>query len=121
MKKPVAKKSVAKKRTPRRDATGHLDPQYARELRARSREGQEEPEGRAFFKEPRNREELSERSGEEAVRAMTSGEDENELFADSDASDDGGPFVETTGREEYANGIDESNPPDATREPFPRV
>jgi len=31
----------------------------------------------------------------------------------------GGPFVQTSGSEEFAYDTDESNPIDATREPFP--
>jgi hypothetical protein len=33
--------------------------------------------------------------------------------------EDGGPFVVTRDEDELAGGTDESNPEDATREPFP--
>ena len=40
----------------------------------------------------------------------------------SDVPEDrGGPFVVTTGGEEFADDVDESNPEGATREPFPRA
>ena len=34
---------------------------------------------------------------------------------------EGGPFVETSGNTEFAGGTDESNIPEATREPFPKT
>ena len=33
----------------------------------------------------------------------------------------GGPFVETTAGQEFADEPDASNPPGATREPFPKT
>ena len=36
-------------------------------------------------------------------------------------SEVGGPFVVTTGGEEFAEGTDESNPEDAEAEPFPKT
>jgi len=44
--------------------------------------------------------------------------DEHEEVVDEEL---GGPFVETSGREEFAAGTDDSNPADATAEPLPRV
>ena len=62
----------------------------------------------------------AEELGEEVVGKATSGEDQGEDAEDSiDEEENGGPFVETTGRTEYADGVDESNPADAEREPFP--
>jgi hypothetical protein len=53
---------------------------------------------------------------------MTSGEDQlgDDLEAEVD-EDKGGPFVETSGNTEFAGGTDESNIPEATREPFPKT
>jgi len=79
-KKPAAKKQlvakktiVAKKAAPvskpngkpaikRRDATGHLDPAYAADLRARIEEGHPKDDNRAFAKDA-----LSDELGEESV------------------------------------------------------
>jgi len=56
------------------------------------------------------------------VSAMTSGEDQDEAQLDAEVEGErGGPFVETKAGEEYADDIDESNPADATREPFPKL
>ncbi len=68
----------------------------------------------------RSRDELTERLGEEAVSAMTSGE--SNLANDWDETmeeESGGPFVETSANEEFADGTDESNIAEATREAFP--
>jgi hypothetical protein len=65
---------------------------------------------------------MAEQLGEEAVSAMTSGESTAEDDWDEHAEEeDGGPFVETSGEEEFATGTDESNTPEATREPFPKT
>jgi len=63
---------------------------------------------------------LAETLGEGFVRAATMGGD----GADDDdfvSEEIGGPFVETTAREEFGAGRDESNPEGATREPLPRA
>ena len=105
----------------RRDRAGHLDPRYAAELRAKSREGKEESDERAFVGS-RTGDDLAENLGEEVVEAMTTGEDEAadtlDKFADEEV---GGPFVESSGNKEFAEGSDASNPADATREPFPKT
>ena len=124
-KKPAAKKSVAKKAAPkkaiaRRDATGHLDAKYARDLRKKG--GHEEKAGRAFFSRSRSGDDLAEELGEEAVATMTSGEDSSERLLDGEVEEEvGGPFVITSSRNEMAGGRDASNPRGATREPFPRT
>jgi membrane protein involved in colicin uptake len=108
----------------RRDATGHLDKQYAADLRARSRESAEAPDdnARAFLRTSRTQDNLGEELGEEAVRTMTSGEDQSDQLQDLEVTEEsGGPFVQTSGRQEYARGTDRSNPRKATREPFPRT
>jgi hypothetical protein len=105
----------------RRDPTGHLNPKYAAELRSKSLErGARDGESVAFLGSPRSAVTLAETLGEEFVSAATSGEDAR--LDDLDArqpEDEGGPFVVTSGRAEFAKGRDASNPKGATREPFP--
>lgn len=105
----------------RRDATGHLDPRYAADLRLRSLEHAPRPEeGLAFVAKTKSRESLAEVLGEEFVEGATSGEDVRlETLDRRTPEDDGGPFVVTRGRDEFAQGSDASNPEDGTREPFP--
>ncbi len=105
----------------RRDATGHLDPRYAAELRLRSLENSpRQEEDQAFLDHPKSREPLAEVLGEEFVAAATTGEDVRlDALNRGMPEDDGGPFVITRGRDEFARGSDPSSPKDATREPFP--
>ncbi|HET7545192.1 MAG TPA: hypothetical protein VFK05_35245 [Polyangiaceae bacterium] len=111
-----------KKPVVRRDATGHLDPEYERKLLetshvTRARDG----EGRAFI-DAAAREELSEELGEAFVQAATSGEDaELERRESVVPEESGGPFVPSTAGQEFAGGTDESNIPEATREALPRT
>jgi hypothetical protein len=122
--KAKAKASAKGKVAPRRDATGHLNPKYAAELRARSREGADDPDDtRAFLgKRARTRDPLGEELGEEAVRTMTSGEDQSDQLQDLEVEEEvGGPFVTTSSRQEFARGTDRSNPRRSTREPFPKT
>lgn len=108
---------------PRRDATGHLNPEYAKHLRERSQESAPKDDDRAFLGgKNRAHDSLAENLGEEFVSSATSGnevgeEDLNAIVAE----ENGGPFVVTTAGEEMADDVDGSNPEDATREPFPRV
>jgi hypothetical protein len=117
--------TVRKTRKPvkRRDATGHLDPRYAADLRLRSLEYAPRPEeALAFVDRTRSRESLAEVLGEEFVQTATTGEHAYlETVNRKGPEDDGGPFVLTRGRDEFARGSDPSNPSDATREPFPRA
>lgn len=66
------------------------------------------------------REELVEELGEGFVAAATAGQP---VYQDRrqavDVGEVGGPFVTTTEGEELARDVDESNPEDATKEPFP--
>jgi hypothetical protein len=119
---------MSKPKTPlrRRDATGHIDPQYARELLAKARETRNEDDGpdstRAFITGNRSNDELAEELGEAFVEAITSGEESEAGRRDQVTPDEyGGPFVYTSGREEYALDTDESNIAEATREPLPRT
>jgi hypothetical protein len=50
---------------------------------------------------------------------MTTGEAQTEGAHDQTVEEEGGPFIETSGKKEFAHDIDESNPEDAMREPFP--
>jgi hypothetical protein len=100
----------------RRDGTGHLDPKYAADLLAQS--GGHEVEGSSFVTRPRSKDDLAETFGEEFVETVTSGESHEEDAIEV-PEERGGPFVETTGGTEFAEGTDESNPEGADREPFP--
>jgi hypothetical protein len=101
------------------DRPGHLDPKYAAELRAQS--GKEEKDPRSFLGGPRSpNDDFAEELGEEVVEKATTGEDAGEESLDQVVpEEDGGPFVETTGGQEFAQGADLSNPKGAFREPFP--
>jgi hypothetical protein len=105
----------------RRDATGHLDPAYAAGLRAVERETEptESPNPDAFLHGMSSADPLAEEMGESFVRGALSGEDDGEDDA-AVTEEFGGPFVVTTGETEFAGGTDPSNPPSATREPFPK-
>jgi hypothetical protein len=126
---PKAKKKAASKPRPkkkpapktRRDATGHLDPSYAKDLRRMSRENAEHDDDRAFLVGDRADDALAQELGTEFVETVTSGEDEGIELRDQEVDEEsGGPFVPSTAGKEFADEPDESNPPDATREPFPK-
>jgi hypothetical protein len=125
-KKAPAKKAPAKKTAvKRRDATGHLNPKYAADLRAKSRESAEDlGVDRAFLRKSKKRgtDSLSEELGEEAVRTMTSAEDQSERLQEGTVEEEvGGPFIITPASREFARGTDRSNPRKSTREPFPKT
>ncbi|MFO0663742.1 MAG: hypothetical protein U0174_07315 [Polyangiaceae bacterium] len=105
----------------REDRAGHLDPKYVASLLARGAETRQRHDDRAFVTSSTN-DDLAEELGEEAVRAMTSGEDDMAEHRDAYVAEErGGPFVTSSATQEFADGVDESNPEDALREPFPRV
>jgi hypothetical protein len=108
----------------RRDGSGHIDPRYARELLALARESRNDDGGpdatRAFIEGTHSDEPLAEQLGEAFLEAATSGE-ESEAREQVLPDEYGGPFVYTSGREEYGLGTDESNIAEATREPLPRT
>ncbi len=114
--------TTSKKPVARRDATGHLDPEYQRKLLEASQEQRaSEGDGRAFI-DAAAPEELSEELGEAFVQAVTSGEDaEIERRDGVIPEENGGPFVPSTAGQEFAGGTDESNIPEATREALPRT
>jgi hypothetical protein len=107
----------------RRDRAGHLDPKYASTLHAMSREGQsQDPQQGAFVRGARSSDVLAEELGETWVHTATSGEDENEGVFDQEVPEErGGPFVETSAGQEFAEGTDASNPRGSKREPFPKT
>lgn len=109
-------------RVPRRDGAGHLDPGYAKSLEA-SRAAVAGPRDPvAFFDADLRKDALAEELGEAVVRTATGAEDDEEdTLGQEVAEETGGPFVETTSKQEFAYGTDASNPADATREPFPRT
>lgn len=103
------------------DGAGHMDPKHAERLLELAREGRDAEKG-AFVDSSETADDLAEELAESAVASMTSGEDQ--LTSDLEAvvdEENGGPFVETSGNTEFAGGTDESNIPEATREPFPKT
>jgi hypothetical protein len=120
------KTASAPKTTPavrRRDALGHLDPRYAAHLRSESGKlSAASDNDAAFVRGSKSNDELAEELGEEAVQSMTSGEYEGEEALNQVVEEEtGGPFVQSTAGQEFAEGTDPSNPKGATREPFPKA
>ena len=107
----------------RRDATGHLNPEYERKLRETSLEGKTtDGESKAFLGHNESSDPLAEELGESFVQSATSGEDaETERLERVVEEESGGPFVTTPAGQEFAGGTDESNIAEATREPLPRT
>ena len=109
-----------------RDGSGHLDPRYAADLLARSRSSVDPQDRKAFLGANISRDALAEELGESFVRTATGGEDdevadEEDMLGQVVPEEIGGPFIETTGEQEFAYGTDASNPEGATREPFPKT
>ena len=107
----------------RRDATGHLNPRYERELLEGSREKQGDQKSvSAFIYRPRTGDELGEELGEAYVESATSGEDAGPDRHDQVIPEEqGGPFIRSSSAVEFAGGTDASNIAGATREPFPKT
>jgi hypothetical protein len=104
------------------DNAGHLDPARASRLLEIAAETRARSPGNAFVVGSEADDDLAEELGEGAVVAMTSGDDAVAVDMNHDVEEDwGGPFVESTASKEFASGTDESNIPEATREPFPTV
>ena len=79
---------------------------------------------RALYGSGKNgtRDDLAEELGEAFVRSVTSGEDGGiELTEEEVPEEEGGPFLETSGRVEFAHDVDESNPVDAEPQALPYV
>lgn len=105
----------------REDRPGHPDPAYVASLRKLSGSSERDTD-KAFIGGSHTKDDLAEELAEEAVIAMTSGEDN--LIEDREAQvaeERGGPFVDSTGGKEFAKGTDASNPRGSKREPFPRT
>ena len=120
--KDVAMKAPSKPRKSlqRRDATGHLNPKYAADLRQRSLASGHHDADVAFFGRAKSSDSLAESLGEEFVASATAGEGgATDAHNQSVPEDTGGPFIITRARDEFAQGPDPSNPLEATREPFP--
>ena len=119
----AAPKKMAAKTAPlqRRDATGHLNPRLAADLRRRSRADRVDSGNTAFLRGARSKDDLAEALGEEAVTMMTGGDDAGEDLNQVQEEELGGPFVSSTGKKEFGRGVDASNPRGADREPFPKV
>ena len=112
--------SSPKKPVVRRDATGHLDPEYQRKLLEASQTNRNRDGDDRAFIDGAAPEELSEELGEAFLQAATSGEDaELERREAVLPEESGGPFVPSTAGQEFAGGTDESNIPEATREALP--
>ena len=81
----------------------------------------------AFMPDPEDgpaiiRDDLAEVLAEDFLRSATSGDDiDDEVMAQVVPEEFGGPFVESSADEEFAEGTDESNPVDAVPEPLPRA
>jgi hypothetical protein len=65
---------------------------------------------------------LAESLAEEFIVSATTGEDSGDEAMDRIVPEEiGGPFIETSASEEFADDIDEANPEDANAEPLPRA
>jgi hypothetical protein len=116
--KPKAAAAPKAKPLRRRDGSGHLDPAYASQLRKLSHKPDHLKTERAFV--GGQNDDLAESLGEQVIESATSGEYDGEDVANQDVTEEqGGPFVESSGAREFGHDIDESNPVDAKREPFP--
>ena len=129
----VARKAAGKKKSPersptrgarvapvrRRDRPGHIDPNYAEELREQSGGNYQDPH--AFIERPRSQsDDLAEERAEGVIEKATTGEDDGEDVLDQVVPEEqGGPFVQTNAGQEFAYDTDASNPKGAKREPFP--
>jgi hypothetical protein len=111
---------MVKKAIKRRDATGHLDAEYERKLRASSLSARDD--GQAFLSGFHTGEPLAEEMGEAFLQSATSGEESEAERRDRILPEEsGGPFVRTRASQEFAYDLDESNIAEATREPLPKT
>jgi hypothetical protein len=108
-------------RVDHRDGAGHLDRAYAARLRGRTSRRARTDANREIVGETWDADSIAERSAEEFVMTVTSGEESGSAVLGAVMSEEnGGPFVETWATTEFAYGLDRSNPTGASREPFPR-
>lgn len=102
------------------DAAGHLNPEEAEHLLALGLKKRHADDAAAFVDGASTDDDLAEGLAEAAVTSMTTGEDELGAKLDQVVDEEsGGPFTETSGSVEFAEGTDASNIAEATREPFP--
>jgi hypothetical protein len=93
--------------------------------RAQSRRIERPDGGKAFVPDPQDgparvQDDLAELLAEDFLNAATSGEEHSEETREEELTEEfGGPFVPSASAEEFADGTDESNTADASREPFP--
>ncbi len=150
-KKAVAKKAAAKKaaakKTPAKKAAARVAPQAAKKkkvTRPTARVGEDvlnkrraevferqleenPPErqdgGKAFVKDDgTSSDEFSGELARDFLQAAETAEDNLEEHSDEvEDEENGGPFVESSGDKEFAEGTDESNPEGSEVEPFPTV
>jgi hypothetical protein len=109
------------KRTPvpRRDGSGHLNPEYEAHLLAMSRAGRES-DGEAFLGGNAEEDPGAAEFGYEFVESATAAQSEGQEMLDREMPEElGGPFVETSAHTEFATDSDAPNIEGATREPFP--
>jgi hypothetical protein len=121
------KKGVAAAKT-----TGAATPEDRRAERQAHPAGATAAHGRtdtadAFMPDPEDgpaliRDDLAEVLAEDYLRAATSGADvDNEMMEEVVPEELGGPFLESSADDEFADGTDESNPVDTVPEPLPRA
>lgn len=104
----------------RRDAAGHIEPRYAKQLLALSGHSVGDDRTEAFLERPYTDEALPEELGEAFVEGATSGMGAGPERLDRVGPDEeGGPFVPAPAWREFALGVDDSNPSGSTTEPFP--
>jgi hypothetical protein len=117
-----------------RDAVSDATPEDRRAARQANSANAVAPAGRgrtdtadAFMPDPEDgpaliRDDLAEVLAEDFLRSATSGEDvDDEVMEQVVAEEFGGPFVESSADEEFAEGTDESNPVETVPEPLPRA
>jgi hypothetical protein len=87
--------------------------------------GARSDDGEAFLHDPQGgpahaTDQLAETLAEEFLQSATSAQEVTEEVRDAVVPEElGGPFVQATAEEEFADDVDEMNPPEAERAPFP--
>jgi hypothetical protein len=128
--KAAPKKKVAAKARVKKASDGTKKPSAERkrllaEERALERDVDNAPETNRLSESPEYipeamNDSLAEELGEGAVASAVSGDQEDENIRDEDVpEEEGGPFVNTSAEQQFAGGIDGSNPEDAEPAAFP--
>jgi hypothetical protein len=103
-------------------ASGHHTKDFLQRARLHPGRGDD---GEAFLPDPaggpaRSRDDLAQEVAEGFLASATSGEETGEDMANVEVpEEEGGPFIETSARDEFGFDPDPSNPEDAEAEPFP--